>query len=83
MELLIKSPAHDPALALEPCRQGAAAGFRIADRGASPSPVVVEVQREANGRASGALHLPLGSAMSIERDASGETIGVEAQAADV
>ena len=43
----------------------------------SGSPVVVEVQRDERGRATGALHLPLGSAMTIERDASGAIIGVK------
>jgi len=44
--------------------------------------VVVEVQRDERGRATGALHLPLGTAMSIERDGAGNIVGVKPRAAD-
>jgi len=36
-----------------------------------------EVQPAERGRAAGALHLPLGSAMTIERDGAGNIIGVK------
>jgi hypothetical protein len=40
---------------------------------------VVEVQRDASGRPTGAVHLPLGSAMQFE-DASGAIVGVKPRA---
>jgi len=52
-------------------------GGTAADRGGSR--VVGEIQRDKRGRATGALHLPLGSAMTIERDGAGNIIGVKSR----
>jgi len=46
------------------------------------SPVVVELQRDERGHATGALHLPIGGSMTIERNASGAIIGVKPRAVD-
>ena len=54
------------------------AGEQSHDVGArTESPVVVEVQRDERGRATGALHLALSSLLTIERDGAGNIIGVK------
>jgi len=55
---------------------------RAAIRALGANRVVVEVQRYEHGRTMGALHLPLGSAMSIAREARSSIIGVKPRAAD-